>query len=244
MINVLDYHLSYPLIGFLIYLSYPKSLKIFNTKKKLFVFTLIHNLGLSLFSLYTFITMINIIYYKGIKLESNYYFSDQTFDKIIFYFYLSKYYEYIDTLLLYFQDKEPIFLQKFHHVGATIGWHLSYYYKVDCIWIATTFNSLVHTVMYLYYFFSLFKVKGIKKIKIFITMLQLIQLFCAVIFAPILYFGKEKPLQYYIILFFSSYVAILIILFIKFAKKEYIDKEDKDDVKKEYIDKDNDDKIK
>ena len=111
-----------------------------------------------------------------------------------------------------------------------IGWHLSYYYKVDCIWIATTINALVHTVMYMYYFLSLFKLKEIKtllsKVKIFITALQLIQLICAIIFAPILYYGKEKSFQYNIILGFNGYVAILILLFLKFAKKEYIDRKE------------------
>ena len=215
-------HLSYPIIGGLLYLSYPKQLKL--SGDVLLAFSALHNLCLCLFSLYTFISMVNILSNKGVVLQSSYYFNDPTFDRLIYYFYLSKYYEYIDTFLLYFQNKDPIFLQKFHHIGATICWHLCYYYKVDCIWIATMVNSLVHTVMYMYYLLSLFKVKGIKKIKILITSLQLIQLICAVLISPILYYGIETTFKYNIIIFFNIYVCVLIFLFLVFAKKEYVDK--------------------
>ena len=108
-------HLSYPIIGGLLYLSYPKSLKL--SGNILFIFSAIHNMLLCLFSLYIFISMINILLVKGLIFESSYYFNDPIFDNIIFYFYISKYYEYIDTFLLYFQNKEPILLQKFHHIG-------------------------------------------------------------------------------------------------------------------------------
>ena len=85
--------------------------------------------------------------------------------------------------------------------------------------------------MYFYYFLSLFKIKSIKKIKILITSLQLIQLVCAVIFSPILYYGKETRFKYNIILFFNAYVYVLIILFVLFAKKEYFTKSSKSKVK-------------
>lgn len=85
-------------------------------------------------------------------------------------------------------------------------------------------NSLVHTVMYLYYFLSLFKLKFIKKIKILITALQLVQLICAVMISPVLYYNVETPFKYNIILFFNAYIYILIFLFFMFARKEYFNK--------------------
>jgi hypothetical protein len=57
----------------------------------------------------------------------------------------------MDTFLLYLHGKTPIFLQKYHHIGAVISWHLVYVYKVDAIWLPSLANSFVHTVMYSYY---------------------------------------------------------------------------------------------
>jgi hypothetical protein len=212
-------HLLYPVIGTCIYLNYPKHLQLPKTFVK--TFAIVHNALLAIFSGYTFAKCIGIFLSDGIVFQHHYYFKNPEFDRIMFYFYLSKYYEYIDTFLIYLNGKKPIFLQTFHHIGAVVCWHLWYYYKVDGVIIATTFNSLVHTVMYSYYISSLLKI-NLRFLKIYITSLQLIQFFVGntlVIYnyAP----PVETDFNYKLILFFFSYVSILIVLFGNFFYKTY-----------------------
>jgi len=212
-----------PLISILIYLSYPQNLRI--DQKLLNYLSIIHNSTLIIFNLFTFIILLKILYKDGIVFQSNYYFNNPIFDKVIYYFYLSKYYEFIDTFLLYLNDKKPLFLQKYHHIGAVVSWHLGYVYKVDAIWLPSLVNSFVHIIMYSYYFGCLLKINQVRFIKKYITSLQLVQLIIPNFIE--LYFYKppiETNFKYNIIKFFVSYVSILIILFLKFYYDNYIKK--------------------
>ena len=135
----------------------------------------------------------------------------------------SKYYEFFDTFLLYLNNKNPIFLQKYHHIGAVVCWHLLYVYKVDSIWIPTFANSFVHTIMYSYYLGCLLKIKWIRFIKKYITYLQLTQLTVPNCLALYLYYPPvETVFNYQLILFFFAYVCGLIGLFIQFFYKNYV----------------------
>jgi hypothetical protein len=210
-----------PLLGIVGYLCYPKNLRI--DACALYYLSIIHNCILVLFSAWTFLSLSQIIYTNGVVFQSNFYFQNPNFDKIIYYFYLSKYYEFFDTFLLYLNGKTPIFLQKYHHIGAVICWHLAYVYKADGIWIASIANSFVHTIMYSYYFGCLMKIKQVRFIKQYITSLQLTQLFIPNFI--LLYFYKppiETELNYNIIKIFVGYVSILILLFLQFYYKNYI----------------------
>lgn len=214
------YHIIYPALGTAVYLYFPKNVKI-NTSY-LFIISMLHNSILTLFSLYTFIGLMKNVYNSGIIHQHQYYFADSNFDRYIFLFYMSKYYEYIDTLLLYLQGKKPIFLQKFHHIGAVICWHLAYFYKVDSIAFITIANSFIHTIMYSYYFISLFKVAWIRKYKVYVTSLQLAQLSLSVSL-PILYYPpNETQFNYCILLFFNTYIFCLIVMFLQFSYVNYI----------------------
>jgi len=217
----MNMNLLVPTVGTLCYFSYPTQLRISETL--LYVVSVFHNSVLILFSGWTFVSLLNVIYKNGVVVQSNYYFADSHFDKIIFYFYLSKYYEYVDTFLLYLNGKQPILLQKYHHIGATFVWHLSYYYKVDAIWIATISNSFVHTIMYSYYLGCLLKIKQVRVIKKYITSLQLVQLIVPNFI--ILYFYSppvETAENFRIICVFIAYVSILIVLFGQFYYKSYV----------------------
>ena len=68
-----------------------------------------------------------------------------------YYFYLSKYYEIIDTIIILLKGRRSSLLQTYHHAGAIITMYLGYNYRAHPIWIFTTFNSFVHTIMYAYY---------------------------------------------------------------------------------------------
>ena len=86
-----------PVIGTISYLSYPTYIKI--NPNVLFFISVLHNSFLIAFSAWTFISLSRVLLDKGIVFGSKYYFNDPQFDKIIYYFYLSKYYEYIDTFI-------------------------------------------------------------------------------------------------------------------------------------------------
>ncbi len=205
-----------PFLGIAGYLAYPTQLRI--SSGLLYMLSIIHNGILVIFSAWTFMSISKILYNDGIVFQSNYYFQNQHFDNIIFWFYISKYYEFVDTFLLYLNGKSPIFLQKYHHVGAVICWHLMYVYKVEGIMIATILNAFVHTIMYSYYLGCLLKIKQVRFIKRYITALQLGQLIPQ---PSCLYLYSDDP-HYNILLFFVFYSVGLVVLFVRFYYVNYI----------------------
>jgi len=210
-----------PYIAIIGYLSYPKSLRI--NEKLLYYISIIHNFNLIVFSAWTFVSMFNIMDKYGIVFKSNYYFQYKEFDTIMMYFYLSKYYEFFDTFLLYLKGKDPIFLQKYHHIGAVISWHYAYVNKLDSIWIPSFANSFVHTVMYTYYLGCLLKIKHVRFIKQYLTSMQLIQLastmgLCNYYYTP----PNETWKNYKVIWLVNCYNIGLIFLFLDFYKQNYI----------------------
>lgn len=212
-----------PIVAITLYLAYPKHLRI----NPLFLYKLsvVHNAGLVIFSGWTFASLANILYEDGIVFQHNYYFINPKFNTIIYWFYISKYYEFADTLLLYLNDKTPLFLQKYHHIGAVLSWYLMYQYKVDMVWTATLLNSGVHTVMYSYYLGCLLKIKQVRLIKKYITTLQLCQF--VVLYSNFYLYRPpiETWFNYGIISFFAAYGVGIIGLFGRFYYDSYIVKE-------------------
>lgn len=216
----MDLHTT-PLLAITAYLLYPKQLRINNTL--LYWLSVIHNGCLVAFSAWTFVSLSQILYTDGVVFQSNYYFQNPWFDTVIYLFYLSKYYEFFDTFLLYLNGKTPIFLQKYHHIGAVICWHLCYTYKVDCIWIPSISNSFVHMIMYSYYLGCLLKINQVRFIKKYITSLQLVQLIipnfiCLYFYVPPI----ESTFNYNLIKIFVGYVSVLVGLFARFFYTNYI----------------------
>lgn len=210
-----------PILAIAGYFAYPKELRI--NQSVLYILSIVHNALLVLFSAWTFLSLSQILYTDGIVFQSNYYFQNPQFDKVIYLFYLSKYYEFFDTFLLYLNGKSPIFLQKFHHIGAVVCWHLPYVYKVDGIWIPSIANSFVHTIMYSYYLGCLLKINQVRFIKRYITSLQLTQLFIPNFFGLYYYAPPiETTFNYNLIKLFVGYVSVLVVLFSQFYYTNYI----------------------
>jgi hypothetical protein len=69
-------------------------------------------------------------------------------------FVLSKFPELIDTVFLILSGKPVLFLHWYHHASVLVyTWH-AYCFKSSCgLWYACM-NYIVHTIMYLYYFFT------------------------------------------------------------------------------------------
>jgi hypothetical protein len=202
------------------YLAYPKQMRI--NPSILYFSSIIHNSLLIIFSAWTFVSLSQILYNDGIVFQSNYYFKNEQFDKIIYLFYISKYYEFFDTFLLYLNGKTPIFLQKYHHLGAVICWHLTYVYKVDCVWIPSIANSFIHTIMYSYYLGCLLKINQVRFIKKYITSLQLCQLGSTMILCNVFYRQIETITNIYVIWVVNFYNIGLIFCFLSFYHTNYI----------------------
>ena len=212
-----------PILAITCYLAYPKHLRI--NPILLYKLSVVHNMALVMFSALTFASLANILYNDGIVFKTNYYFQNPQFDTIIYWFYISKYYEFADTFLLYLNGKTPIFLQKYHHVGAIISWHLMYQYKVDMVWMATLLNSGVHTIMYSYYLGCLLKINQVRCIKKYITSIQLCQFF--ILYVNLYFYCPpiESWFNYSIIIFFATYGIGIIGLFGRFYYDTYVVKE-------------------
>ncbi|EGG23549.1 steroid isomerase [Cavenderia fasciculata] len=70
----------------------------------------------------------------------------------IYVFYLSKYYELFDTVLLALKKKPLIFLHVFHHMAMVpITWQWLNDQWLVGSWWCTFVNSFIHTIMYYYY---------------------------------------------------------------------------------------------
>jgi hypothetical protein len=214
------YHLFFPIIAIVGYILYPTQLRI--NPKALYYLSIIHNAVLIAFSSWTVMSLSRVIIHEGIAFESSNYFQNKEFDKIIYYFYLSKYYEFFDTFLLYLNGKSPIFLQKYHHIGAVLCWHLTYVYKMDCIWLPSLLNAFVHSIMYSYYLGCLLKIERVRFIKKYITELQLCQLIAMFMSSNYLY--KESGTKQTIIWIVNVYDIGLIFLFGQFYYDNYMEK--------------------
>jgi hypothetical protein len=71
-----------------------------------------------------------------------------------YFYYLSKYYELLDTILQILKGREPphFFLHVYHHATVLLMAWAWIEYKVSLQFIALLFNTGVHVVMYYYYF--------------------------------------------------------------------------------------------
>ena len=225
-----DHHMWTPLWAIIAYVTFPTTLRL--NAALLHQLSVIHNTVLIVFSAWTFVSLLCIVYDYGVVFEANYYYRLPIFKKVMHLFYLSKYYEFFDTFQLYLSGKKPIFLQKFHHIGAVLCWHLCYVYQVDAVWMPSLWNSFVHTVMYTYYLATLLKWSYVSptspwrnRIKRVITRLQLLQFFVQFSVVYLYYPPVETWFNFYIILFVATYGIILIYLFGQFYRKTYTSKD-------------------
>jgi fatty acid elongase 3 len=69
----------------------------------------------------------------------------------VYVFYLSKYYEFADTLFLVLRQKPLLFLHVYHHASTVVVAYLGLYDNASYCWIACFQNCFVHVLMYYYY---------------------------------------------------------------------------------------------
>eukprot|EP00484_Ammonia_sp_Unknown_P024718 CAMPEP_0197031052 /NCGR_PEP_ID=MMETSP1384-20130603/10164_1 /TAXON_ID=29189 /ORGANISM="Ammonia sp." /LENGTH=223 /DNA_ID=CAMNT_0042460527 /DNA_START=107 /DNA_END=775 /DNA_ORIENTATION=- len=141
----------------------------------------LHNVVLAVFSALTFINTAPIIYdivtthgiYVGLCSKIEDAFTETSYGFWTHLFYLSKFYEFVDTWIVIARGRRPITLQVFHHVGAVLGLWLILVAKANCSFYFIVENSFIHSIMYTYYACSVIGIKF--RWKFIITMLQMWQ---------------------------------------------------------------------
>ncbi|KAI0428580.1 GNS1/SUR4 family-domain-containing protein [Xylaria sp. FL1042] len=90
-------------------------------------------------------------------------------------FYISKFYEVFDTLIILAKGKFSSTLQTYHHAGAMMAMWAGMRYMSAPIWIFVFFNSAIHSLMYTYYTVTAFNIRVPTLVKRSLTSLQISQ---------------------------------------------------------------------
>lgn len=90
-------------------------------------------------------------------------------------FYLSKFYEVLDTAIIIAKGKRSSTLQTYHHAGAMMCMWSGIRYMSPPIWMFVLVNSGIHALMYTYYTLTAFSVPVPQSLKKSLTTMQIIQ---------------------------------------------------------------------
>jgi hypothetical protein len=137
-------------------------------------------------------------------------------------FYLSKFYEFVDTMILVMRKIRPSFLQVFHHCGAVSLLWLIVKTRNPPVWAFVVLNSFIHTLMYTYYALTSLGIRP--PVKQLITSLQLLQFVTGLTITTVFYWYRDpapSQEQFYALLMMQSYTATLCVLFVNFSYQTY-----------------------
>ncbi|KAL2220554.1 putative fatty acid elongase [Thermoascus aurantiacus ATCC 26904] len=90
-------------------------------------------------------------------------------------FYLSKFYEVLDTAIILAKGKKSSTLQTYHHAGAMMCMWAGIRYVASPIWIFALVNSGIHALMYTYYALTAISVRVPTVVKRTLTTMQITQ---------------------------------------------------------------------
>ncbi|KKA29731.1 hypothetical protein TD95_005345 [Thielaviopsis punctulata] len=90
-------------------------------------------------------------------------------------FYLSKFYEVLDTVIILAKGKPSSTLQTYHHAGAMMCMWAGIRWMAPPIWLFVVYNSLIHSLMYTYYTVTAFNIRVPMVIKRTLTTMQITQ---------------------------------------------------------------------
>ncbi|KAJ2849766.1 hypothetical protein IWW36_002387 [Coemansia brasiliensis] len=198
------------------------------TRSNLKPLIIAHNLILAVYSIWTFASyfpmLVQVVTERGLKDgfcdSSGILWSGKLLEHG-FLFYLSKYYEFIDTAIILAKGRPAGRLQTFHHAGAvTIMW-MGNYFQSPYLSFFVFENSLIHSLMYVYYTLTALGIKPPGKQ--LLTSLQITQFYIA-LSAGVAYEvmpNCQTTAQKVFTCIFVAYILELIRLFTEFARKTY-----------------------
>ena len=139
----------------------------------------------------------------------------------VLHFYVSKFYEFLDTWIIILKGKKVSFLQEFHHAGIAVAMWGFYVSSASVVLIIVCFNSCIHTIMYTYYTAAAFGYRS--PLKNYLTIAQITQFIIGMtITIPTHYYHNcLSSSQSFVLLMTQIYTVILIFLFVWFYKDEY-----------------------
>jgi GNS1/SUR4 family len=191
-----------------------------------------HNAGLAVFSAITAYNtwvvtwehyMSNGFYAIYCDLDGTFW-NESRFGSWAYIFYLSKYYEFVDTWILILKGKDASFLQVYHHTGIAFIMWCAVASQSSWLLFVVFLNSAIHTLMYTYFCVKSIAPKTEIKVAKYLTMAQICQFLIGIACTlPIFILGHKCDTQ-------SSRVALaclhiygigLIALFAIFAQKKY-----------------------
>lgn len=100
-------------------------------------------------------------------------------------FYVSKFYEVIDTLIILAKGKQSEILQTYHHTGAMLCMWAGIRFMSPPIWMFVFVNSAIHTLMYTYFTFTTLNIQVPQILKKSLTTAQILQFIVGASYAAI-----------------------------------------------------------
>ncbi|KAK7543849.1 GNS1/SUR4 family-domain-containing protein [Phyllosticta citricarpa] len=98
-------------------------------------------------------------------------------------FYLSKFYEVLDTAIILAKGKRSSTLQTYHHAGAMLCMWAGIRFMSPPIWMFVYINSGIHALMYTYYTFAALGIRVPQRLKRTLTTMQIAQFLVGASFA-------------------------------------------------------------
>eukprot|EP00732_Lithocolla_globosa_P003780 Lithocolla_globosa_v1_NODE_3176_length_1740_cov_8.779228.p1 type:complete len:309 gc:universal NODE_3176_length_1740_cov_8.779228:1029-103(-) len=207
-------------------------------KFSLRLFSLFHNFFLVILSAYMWLEIIHqafrgnyVLFGNGCDQSEN----GWSMARIIWVFYVSKAYEFIDTMIMALKknNRQISFLHCYHHVTMLmIWWAIIYTAPGGEAYFSATLNSFIHVVMYSYYLFSSLGFGFVRFVKPYITSMQMFQ-FCLNLVQASYNIMVDIPYPYFLSRILFVYMLSLLALFGNFFLQNYMkSKEEKKSKKK------------
>ena len=149
------------------------------------------------------------------------------FEYWFFWFFASKYIEYLDTVFLILAKKYGNSigwtLQVYHHfITASVAW-IAWFYPVPSFWVGLVTNTFVHIFMYAYFALAVYDAR-LRKFAFWITGLQLAQFyFCValgVIVVPLLMYKNDCRGSWLSWAYICGVYSSFLVLFVLFAREK------------------------
>ncbi|NWI62947.1 ELOV2 protein, partial [Todus mexicanus] len=189
---------------------------------------IVYNLGITLLSFYMLVELILATWEGGYNLQCQNLHSAGEADirvaKVLWWYYFSKVIEFMDTIFFVLRKKSSqiTFLHVYHHATMfNIWWCVLNWIPCGQSFFGPTLNSFIHVLMYSYYGLSV--IPSMRKYlwwKKYLTQAQLIQ-FLLTIVHTLSAAVKPCGFPFGCLMFQSSYMATLVVLFINFYIKTY-----------------------
>jgi hypothetical protein len=196
-----------------------------NTAKRLFDNAVIlHNLILCVFSAWIMLKTWPMVpeYFRG-DFKNHRAFWDDGFGGWAIIFYVSKFYEFVDSWVLVLKSKNPSFLQVYHHTGVVYCMYFGCVSRATWLINIVCLNSFIHTLMYFLYASTSFVYYDPRSvIKTTITKMQISQFMLGITVASLFYWNPEATIDQLVGLgMIQVYAMYLIKLFGDMAKAKY-----------------------